>query len=333
MNAASDETRPTKHGVVGDWPQNGILYLLLPTSTPCCWKGPNYDLLTFTLALLAAALLPSPAVAGGPGDAGVKTCSKTRPDASAESRRFAVPQYVEKIVCEPQWVTEKRTITCTQYASAKCREKVVTVYRSVPETHQVTRQYTVMVPEQRTRTVAYTAYRPVYDVVERQYQVCVPVYSNVEQQYTVQVPVYRTEERTYTVKVPHQEMRSRRPPGLQGRSGTQEMRTVTCDEGHWDTCVEEVPCGGSCCRRRCCLSKCGSCGGCCGTRTVCRKVWVPNVVTKQVPVTVCRTVMEEQPYEYCVTVCKPETRTCQVRVCDYKTEVRTSHGPRLQLHV
>ncbi len=169
----------------------------------------------FSLALLTAALFAVPALAGGPADAGVPVQKGGSP---IQKGVDATPQYVEKTVCEPQWVTEKRTITCTQYVP-EIREKVVTVYRSVPETHQVTRNYTVMVPEQRTRTVAYTTYRPVYDVVERQYQVCVPVYSTVEQQYTVQVPVYRTEERTYTVNVPHQEMRSGVPPGLQGRSG------------------------------------------------------------------------------------------------------------------
>ena len=66
------------------------------------------------------------------------------------------------------------------------------------------------------------------------------------------------------------------------------------------------------------------CGDCAPkTTTVCKKVWVPNCVTKEVPVTVCKQVVEDQPYEYNVTVCKPETRTCQVRVCNFETQTKT----------
>ncbi len=105
--------------------------------------------LRFTLALLAAALFAAPALAGGPDDAPVQKPVQRPAQKPVQKVVDSGPQYVEKTVCEPQWVTEKRTITCTEYAS-EVREKVVTVYRNVPETHQVTRQYTVMVPEQRT---------------------------------------------------------------------------------------------------------------------------------------------------------------------------------------
>lgn len=131
------------------------------------------------------------------------------------------------------------------------------------------------------------------------------------------------------------------------------MRTVTVDEGHYETQMIEVPCAAAtdCCSevrgrlraRRCAADACdpraGACGDCptacaadcgagdgCGapqTTTVCKKVWVPNVVTKEVPVTVCKQVVEEQPCVYTVMVCKPVTRTCKVRVCNYETQTRT----------
>ena len=100
-----------------------------------------------------------------------------------------------------------------------------------------------------------------------------------------------------------------------------------------------------CCspRRRACGDSggCGDCGGCedCGataggcapTTTVCQKVWVPNVVTKEVPVTVCKTVVENQPYEYCVTVCKPETAHVPGPGLRVGNGHQDAHGPRVQL--
>ncbi len=90
-------------------------------------------------------------------------------------------------------------------------------------------------------------------------------------------------------------------------------------------CQADCGCNGGC------SDGCGDgCGDDCGcapqTTTVCKKVWVPNLVTKEVPVTVCKTVMEEQPYEYCVTVCKPETRTCKVRSARWSSRPRPARS-------
>ena len=60
------------------------------------------------------------------------------------------PRMVERTVMVPQWVTERRTINVTRSRPEE-RERIVTVYRCVPETRQVTREFTVMVPETRTR--------------------------------------------------------------------------------------------------------------------------------------------------------------------------------------
>ena len=54
-----------------------------------------------------------------------------------------------------------------------------------------------------------------------------------------------------------------------------------------------------------------------------KRVWVPNVVTEQVPYTVNKAVWEDVPYEYTVTVNRPETRTRTVPVTRMRTEQRT----------
>lgn len=82
-------------------------------------------------------------------------------------------------------------------------------------------------------------------------------------------------------------------------------------------------------------SGCGAPASGCGVATVTRKVWVPNVVTEEVPVTtttmqkdvVSYTVYEQQteevPYQCTTIVYKPETRTGTKQVVDYVTETRT----------
>ena len=51
-----------------------------------------------------------------------------------------------------------------------------------------------------------------------------------------------------------------------------------------------------------------------------QNVWVPNIVKKQVDVTVQKPQVTDEPYTYSVVVCKPETRTRTVNVCDYVSE-------------
>ncbi len=212
-------------------------------------------------------------------------------------------QCVEKIVCVPEWVTEMRKVCVTQYRQEQ-RTVTNTVYRCVPEQHQVQRSCTIMVPETRTKTI--------------QVAVCKPVISQVTQEYTVPVPVYRNVERTYTAMVPTIETRQsvRRVCKMVPEQVTY---TVCVDRGSWTTQTIEVPCAPRRCRTRC-----GSCTVCCATtRVVCRRVWCPNIVQEQCVRTVCRPQWSEVPCQYNVTVCKPVTRTCTVRVCEMSYEKRT----------
>jgi hypothetical protein len=51
--------------------------------------------------------------------------------------------------------------------------------------------------------------------------------------------------------------------------------------------------------------------------------WVPNPVQEQFQVTVMKQQIREQPYDYCVTVCHPETRTRTFKVCSYENQQRS----------
>ncbi len=51
--------------------------------------------------------------------------------------------------------------------------------------------------------------------------------------------------------------------------------------------------------------------------------WVPNIVKREVEYTCMQAQMEDVPYEYTVTLCRPETRTRTVQVCDMVREQKT----------
>ncbi len=198
-------------------------------------------------------------------------------------------QTVEKTIMVPTTVMEQRTIQSVEY-HPQVTEKIVTVMKRIPVTHEVTRDCTIMVRQTRTRTVSYMA--------------CKPVFKEVEQQCMVSVPhlVKKDGVRTFCRTVP-----------------VHETRLVCRDEGYW----AEQPCGcGGCgdphcgkCRR---MGHCYACGGC-GVR----KVWVSNIVQEEVPVTTYKTELVQEPYTYHVTVYKQELQTRKVRVCEYQYEPKT----------
>ncbi len=192
---------------------------------------------------------------------------------------------VEKTIMVPTTVTEMRTVNVVE-CRPEVQQRTITTYKHVPETKAVTRHYTVMVPEQRSRVETYT--------------VCKPVWKEVTQEYIVPVPHQVKKQGVRTVCRPVE---------------VQETRTVCEDQGHWEERDCSGPCNDRACLRCCQKGCCCICGG-----TGKHKVWVPQIVTKDVPFTVCRNELVQEPYEYYVTVCKPEKKTRQVRVCDYVHE-------------
>jgi len=257
-------------------------------------------------ALSAAALLTAQqALAGGfaCGDCG-----------SACGGPTCGPEFIEKTVYCPTWVNQTKTVNCTVYKPVQY-EKTITCYRVEKEVSYVEKEYTTYKHECHYKTVSYSVNVPEYHWVEKTYNVSVPYYEDVQQQYTVCVPSYekRTAHRTVCKRVPYT-----------------TTRKVCVDQGQWVEQTYQVPCGvsygcGGCgWGRGGCGSACGGCGSCEPTYTTCtRRVWQPNIVTKEVPVTCYKTVQEQVPYEYTVCVPSYEQRTRTVKVCKHRTEQRT----------
>jgi hypothetical protein len=153
-----------------------------------------------------------------------------------------------------------------------------------------------------------------------------PAAKTITCQMTVMVPEQRTQTvaytecrmtfedvtRTLTVLVPHVETRQAVRTVCK-LVESQEMQTVCKDTGHWETREFVDPCG---------------CKGSC-------PVWVPNVVTEQVQVTVYKPQFVEQPYTFQAVICRPEQRQVTQRIARpvYETKTRevtvTAFVPKL----
>jgi len=204
--------------------------------------------------------------------------------------RACCPSYqvVQKTVMVPTMVPQTRVVTGCEY-TCEVRERPVTVYRCVPEVRQVRQVYTVMVPQTRVREHVYNVAVPMMEEVEQPYTVCVP-YQEVRQGVR---KVCRAVE-------------------------VQETRTVCRDLGCWEqsTCYKQIaPLRWGCFGRL-------ACGGCAPVVCCAQMVWVPNIVTEEVPVTVCKYETVDEPCEYTVTLYRTEQRTRRVKVCRYVTEQR-----------
>ncbi len=236
-------------------------------------------------------------------------------------------QYVTRTVMRPTYVTEKRTVCETQY-KAETKTRTVQVCRQVPETSQVEQKYTTYDYVQKSREEQYQVTVPVYSTVKQSYEVRIPEWKQVERTYQVRVPVWSTVERDITVMVPHQEQRQ----GMRNVWVTVPvtvMKTVCRDNGHFENrvstvCVAPVVRVHHGCGRRHC-GGCATCVASCAPQTVttCHRVWVPNIVTEQVAVTIQRCELKQQLCTYTATVCRPETRKQSVKVCNYETQTKT----------
>ncbi len=175
------------------------------------------------------------------------------------------------------------------------------------------------------------------------YQVQVPTTKTVERQYTVSVPVWTDQAQTYTVMVPAFETRQ----GMrcvQHCVPVQQTLTRCVDKGHWED--RQVAACSSGCNVRCCgynagascggdsCSTCGgsSCGGCATACTQTVRCYVPNWVNETYHVTVNKIETAQEPYTYQVQVCKPETRSCTVKVCHFETQTRTCSEQVCEYH-
>lgn len=197
------------------------------------------------------------------------------------------PCMVERTVLVPQMFTETRK-TFVIECRPEIKTKKVTCCKMVEEQKEIPYEYCEWRQETKTR--------------QETYQVMVPEWKEVTTEYTVMIPTI--EKRQGVRKV------AKCVPSV-------EKRTVCEHTGHWEDRPVQI---------QTFVRGCDACGNptCCPqTITSTQKVWVPEVVQKEIEVTVHKVVCEDEPYEFEVTVCKPETKTCTQKVCSHKCETKT----------
>ncbi len=254
---------------------------------------------------LATAILPVFAESASAG--------KLAEQIPAPAERIANP--VEK-AANPAVPPVSETLTSAAHNSASCQPECAPALQTyqctvmVPE--MVTEMRTIKVCEWRTeqRQGTYTACRMVPETHSVTYEYTVPSYEQRTREfvYSVFKPVLSTVQRNYTVMVPHAE--KRQSVRQECRLVPVEMtRTVCEDHGCWQQIVQN--------QDSCCCSCCPQ---------VCN-VWAPKLERREVRYTVMRPETYSVPYEYDVTVCKPERRTENVQVCNYVPEQQKCSVP------
>ena len=191
----------------------------------------------------------------------------------------------------------------TDYAAAPAPQpETVTKTIMVPETYYetITVPVSVWKPVTKTKTITVHSRVPRTREVNR----TVTEYVNVPQTrtetfYTMK-PTWKEVSRDVTIMVPTNEEREGRRMVCKPVMVT-ETRRVCRDQGGYET---------------------RSYTNCCGCVKTCQ-VWVPNIVTEDVEVQVCRPQMETETFTYNVTVCKPQTETRTFKVCEMVREENT----------
>ena len=232
---------------------------------------------------------------------------------------------VTKLV--PHTEMRTRTVAYSEMETRTRDEKYIEC-KTVAET--VDQQFTVMVPYTETRKGTRCVVTPVTKDVEQTYTVMIPYTEVRKGTRCVVTPVTKNVEQTYVVNVPYTEQ----------RTGTRtvwecvpvvQTRIVCEDQGHWEQrCIPVAngcqSCGVAtrCCRPRrhhaCGCDPCAPCASCapapvCNT-IVTQNVWVPKIVQREVQCTVNTRQSKQVPYTCTVTLCKPESRTRTVQVCE-----------------
>lgn len=245
------------------------------------------------LTLLVVLAIATPAVAQAP------TACMTCP--SGQTYRI-----VYQTVCEQRQVTAYRI----EYETV-CEERPVTTYKPIWETAVRENRYTVARPVMETaeREETYTVQRPVYETAER------------EESYTVMKPVYETAYRTecHTVLQPVTTYRTQYVD--QGCASEQIVMkpAVPVTRLGWQSGTSAVdPVTGQTFYQRPGLYWSQTPRG----EYEVQKVWHPNVVAQQIPQTsyVPQTVTQQVPMQVCKYVPEQVVRKVPVQVCRMVTE-------------
>jgi len=186
--------------------------------------------------------------------------------------------------------------------AAACGPQVVTCTVMVPQVSYktVTVPGVICRPETRQQNVTVCRMVPETKMVNVSTMIVVPERRTTTQEYTACRMTYETASRQITVMVPQTETRQ----GLRTVCrpvAVQETQTVCKDVGSWST--------------QCYVD-------CCGCTRTCQ-VWVPNIVTEQVAITVYKPQFTQEPYTYQVVTCRAEQRTITEQVAKPVYETRT----------
>ncbi len=197
------------------------------------------------------------------------------------------PRVVTKTIMVPH--VEYQTRMVTDYVCTSVpRQRTVPVTRMVPETHMVVRRFPVVTPQPRTKIEVYRVCHMEYEEVPATITVCVPY---IEMRQGVRTVCSMVQE---TV-----------------------MQTVSEESGHW----EDAPSAGGPVQKgmeQAPLQKGPIQKG---------RVWVPEVVKRQVPVTTWRPETTQVPFEYPVHLTRLESRptTRTLARPRYETKEREIH--------
>lgn len=188
-------------------------------------------------------------------------------------------------------------------AAAACAPQTVTCTVMVPQTtyKTVTVPSVQFTPEQRQQNVTVCRMVPETQMVNCTSTVVVPERRTAQKTFTTCRLTFETASREVTVMVPQMEKRQGTRTVCQPVA-VQEMQTVCKDAGGWQTQSYVDSCG--------CTQTC--------------QVWVPNIVTEQVPVTVYKPQFVQEQFEYDVVVCRPQQQTINEQVAKpvYETQTR-----------
>ncbi len=169
-----------------------------------------------------------------------------------------------------------------------------------------------MLPVLQEQTTSWTVKVPYKKTFEKMYIVMVPVKEKRKEEYTVKIPFLETVHEKYTVKVPYQEkvITYRK---VTKRVPVKTTKIVVSHGGHWRMEAQKVSEE----------SHCDSGGNLVVPGTIYRRRWVPTSVTRQVPATIWKSIIEEVPHTSYVQKYRSEERTRTQYVQRYREETKT----------
>ena len=202
-----------------------------------------------------------------------------------------------------------KTVQCTTEHFPSNQRHVNPV--RIPNQEQFDKQYTVMIPVQQERTTSWTVKVPFKKTFEEMFIVMVPVEEKKTEEYTVRIPFLEKVHETYTVKVPYQEkiITYRK---VTKRVPVKTTKTVVCHGGHWGMEAQKVSEN----------SRCDPAGDPGVPETIYRRKWVPTSVTREVPATIWKCIIEEVPHISYVQKYRSEERTRTQYVQRYRKETK-----------